>query len=72
MEIRLVLFFDNPVMGVGQGNYPWHVGEIEEEMGVQWQTRSLSGRAAHSLYFTLLPELGLIGTLIYFLIVVFS
>ena len=39
-------------------------------MGVQWQTRSLSGRAAHSLYFTLLPELGIIGTFLYVAIIV--
>lgn len=65
------IFLNNPVMGVGQGNYPWHVGNIEEEKGIQWQTRSLSGRAAHSLYFTLLPELGLIGAILYAAIIVF-
>ena len=71
-KIAWYQFLENPIIGVGQGNYPWNVGEIEKKMGIQWQTRSLSGRAAHSLYFTLLPELGLIGTLIYFLIVIFS
>ncbi len=59
------IFLDNPIVGVGQGNYPWHVGKTEDEMGVQWQERSLAGRAAHSLYFTLLPELGLIGTFLF-------
>ena len=65
------MFLDNPIVGVGQGNYPWHVGITEDELNMQWQTRSLSGRAAHSLYFTLLPELGVIGTLLYLAIIVF-
>jgi O-antigen ligase len=66
------IFTENPVVGVGQGNYPWHVGKTEGEMGVQWQKRSLAGRAAHSLYFTLLPELGLVGTILFVLMIAFS
>jgi O-antigen ligase len=66
------IFINNPIVGVGQGNYPWHVGKTEDEMGVQWQTRSLAGRAAHSLYFTLLPELGLIGTFLFASMIVLS
>jgi len=59
------MFKENPVVGVGQGNYPWRVGEMEEKLGVDWKTRSIKGRVAHSLYFTLLPELGLLGTFLY-------
>jgi O-antigen ligase len=59
------IFLQNPIIGVGQGNYPWHVGKTEEALGVDWQGRSLAGREAHSLYFTLLPELGLIGTFLF-------
>lgn len=66
------IFLDNPIIGVGQGNYPWRVGETEDMMGVQWQTRSLAGRAAHSLYFTLLPELGIVGTILFVCLIVFS
>lgn len=66
------MFLDNPVIGVGQGNYPWRVWDMEQKLGVQWQERSLAGRAAHSLYFTLIPELGIVGTLIYIFMVVFS
>ena len=66
------IFLNNPVIGVGQGNYPWNVGETEKEMGVLWQTRSLSGRAAHSLYFTILPELGAVGTIIFALFIIYS
>jgi len=66
------IFLDNPVIGVGQGNYPWHVGKVEEELGVLWQTRSLAGRVSHSLYFTLLPELGIIGVLLFSFMIAYS
>ena len=66
------IFLNNPIIGVGQGNYPWTVGGAEEEAGILWKTRSISGRAAHSLYFTLLPELGLIGTLIFIGMIIYS
>ena len=65
------MFLDNPILGVGQGNYPWNVIEQEEKMGILWKTRSLGGRAAHSLYFTLLSELGLVGTVLFSLIIIY-
>lgn len=57
------MFLDNPLFGVGQGNFPWAIGEYMG--GRTWQTKSLAGRQAHSLYFTLLPELGLVGVMIF-------
>jgi O-antigen ligase len=66
------MFLENPIIGVGQGNYPWNVGETEEQQGVTWKTRSIKGRAAHSLYFTLLPELGIVGSILYVLMIFFS
>ncbi len=53
------MFLANPVFGVGQANFPWTIGDYLG--GRTWQTKSLAGRQAHSLYFTLLPELGLVG-----------
>ena len=69
------MFLDNPIMGVGQGNFPWEfkkyeflvTGDDEPFLG-----RSVAGRVAHSLYFTLFPELGLIGAIIFFAIVYYS
>jgi O-antigen ligase len=59
------MFVDNPVLGVGYGNYPWTVTPYQmadpELRNIRW----LGGRVAHSLYFTLLPETGLIGTILY-------
>lgn len=57
------MFLANPMFGVGQGNFPWTIGDYLG--GRTWQTKSLAGRQAHSLYFTLLPELGLVGTIIF-------
>lgn len=57
------IFTANPFFGVGQGNFPWTIGEYMG--GRTWQTKSLAGRQAHSLYFTLLPELGLVGVIIF-------
>lgn len=58
------MFLANPIVGIGQGNFPWTIGEYLA--GRTWQTKSLAGRQAHSLYFTLLPELGLVGFCVFF------
>jgi probable O-glycosylation ligase (exosortase A-associated) len=58
------MFLDNPILGVGPANYPVRAAEYEtgtsDEIGYH-----MWGRVAHSLYFTLLPELGSIGTIIF-------
>jgi O-antigen ligase len=61
------MFLDHPILGVGVQNYPWRVAEYELKSG-DYDPRSmrlLGGRVAHSVYFTLLPELGITGTLVY-------
>ncbi len=66
------MFVDNPILGVGAGNYPWtvHVYQLRRSM-FSSEEKVLGGREAHSLYFTLLPELGLVGVVL-FLGVLFS
>ncbi|MCS6316244.1 MAG: O-antigen ligase family protein [Nitrospira sp.] len=64
------MFLANPVFGVGQANFPWTIGEYLG--GRTWQTKSLSGRQAHSLYFTLLPELGLVGVILFSTMIYFN
>jgi O-antigen ligase len=59
------MFLEHPIMGVGQGNFPWNVGDYEQEHGLSFHQRSMAGRQAHSLYFTLIPELGLIGIVLF-------
>lgn len=55
------MFKDNP-LGVGPGNFLVRFDEYQPES----MPHSMWGRAAHSLYFTLLPELGIPGAIIYF------
>jgi O-antigen ligase len=58
-------FKHNPILGVGQGNMPIVFGKYQkDESGESYWDRDYFGRAVHSVYFTLLPELGLAGTLI--------
>lgn len=66
-DIGLQMFYDNPLWGVGVENYPWNVSEYQH-LSSMWDPNtmhSLAGRQAHSLYFTLIPELGLIGSTVY-------
>ena len=63
------MFKDYPVFGVGPGNFPWRFAEYEPQE--KYHGRSHGGRAAHSLYFTLIPEFGITG-IICFSIMIFS
>lgn len=67
-RLAWVVFLDNPVIGVGQGNFRWNSARYQDKVGL-FDGRSMAGREAHSLYFTLLPELGMVGTFIYALMI---
>src|SRR5213075_2121097 len=61
------MFLDNLIVGVGAGNFPVRVSEYElksEEFDPAVQHLH-GGRVAHSLYFTLIPEYGLVGIFLY-------
>lgn len=66
-EMGWDMFLDNPILGVGTNNYPWnvHIYEMHSKDFDSGSMRMHGGRAAHSLYFTLIPELGLAGTIVY-------
>ncbi|MFH0810736.1 MAG: O-antigen ligase family protein [Pseudomonadota bacterium] len=55
------MFKDNCIIGVGPGNYNWNVQQYEPPGGFRGQ-KYRGGRPAHSFFFTLLPELGMVGT----------
>lgn len=55
------MFLDNP-LGVGGNNFQWRFHEYQGDNFL----RGMGGRVAHSLWFTLIPELGIIGIIIYF------
>jgi O-antigen ligase len=62
-------FLDHPIMGVGPYNFQFQTTDYESEHEKE-RGHHMWGRVAHSLYFTLLPEYGIIGTLLYFGIVI--
>jgi len=57
------MFIDNP-LGVGGNNFPIR---FEEYQSGEFK-RGMWGRVAHSLWFTLIPELGIPGIIIYFML----
>jgi putative inorganic carbon (hco3(-)) transporter len=57
------MFEDHP-LGVGPDNFPIHFHDYQSNRF----TRNMWGRAAHSLWFTLLAELGIPGVILYVLI----
>ena len=61
--IGFEMFLANPIMGVGQGNFPYVFHDYESTR--TFHGKSVAGREAHSMYVTLLAELGLVGTGLY-------
>lgn len=68
-KIAWRMFLDNPILGVGPANYQYNnfFYEDEKETSRGYHTW---GRVAHSVYFTLLPEYGIVGTVLFFIIVI--
>jgi putative inorganic carbon (HCO3(-)) transporter len=60
------VFLDNPVFGVGEGNFRYYYPQYSEEVGLKPATEE---RSAHSLYFEILAENGFVGALIFLSIV---
>lgn len=61
------MFLDHPILGVGPKNFGMWLSDYYIQYGSKGPEH-MWGRAAHSVYFTLLPETGIAGTLIFFLI----
>lgn len=61
------MFQDYPLFGVGPGNFPWRFAEYEP--AEKYKGWSHGGRAAHSLYFTLIPEWGALGVICFSLMI---
>ncbi len=61
------MFLDNP-LGVGGYNFQVRFPEYQSKEF----TRNMWGRAAHSLWFTLFPELGILGIYIYFVLLYYN
>lgn len=66
-KLGLMMYKSNPILGVGAGNYPWTVSNYERQLPPDqiFRGQLSGGRVAHSVYFTLLPELGTAGLIIF-------
>ena len=60
--IGMDMFYANPIIGIGQANFPWAFSSYEASQ--TFNGRSFAGRAAHSAWVTLISELGLVGIVI--------
>ena len=70
-RIATYMFMSYPLTGVGPNNFRWRIQEFETNEIIQKYGHSLGGSAfTHSLYFELLAELGIVGVIIFGLIVV--
>lgn len=61
------MYKQNPVVGVGAGNFPWTVHLYEAQLPPEkiFRKRYSGGFLCHSVYFTSLSELGTIGTALF-------
>jgi O-antigen ligase len=57
--IGMEMFFYNPIIGVGQSNFPWTFDIYQGSR--TFHEKSIAGRQAHSAWVTLVSELGLAG-----------
>jgi len=67
-KIAWRMFLDHPVVGVGPANYQFnnYFYEDQKETGRGFH---VWGRVSHSVYFTVLPEYGIVGTTLFFMII---
>lgn len=63
------MYYANPVLGVGINNFQWNADQYQSEEQRERLGRDLAGTVAHSVYFTVLAELGSWGGLLYLLLV---
>jgi putative inorganic carbon (hco3(-)) transporter len=70
--IAIDMFWANPLFGVGLNNYPFNVGHYMSAELLEKEGRSYMGTVAHSVYFTILSEIGAFGSLLVAAIVYYS
>jgi|CXWL01.1.fsa_nt_gi O-antigen ligase len=66
------MFYSHPIFGVGFGNFPYVTHLYQSEEIFQLVQRTIGGNVAHSLYFTVLAELGLAGIIVFVLILIYN
>ena len=59
------MFLDHPITGVGTGNFGIRAADYEDKWRAETTGHHVWGRAAHSLYYTLLAEQGIVGVALF-------
>ena len=73
-KVSTRIFLANPVFGIGQGNTPFQIDDYKGRDSY-WERegkRAIGGRVVHSVYFTLIAELGLFGIVVFALLIKLS
>lgn len=63
------MFRDNPVLGVGVGNYNTYYQIYARKLGLEWRT---TDRSAHNLYLEVAAERGILGLIVFGGIIAFT
>jgi O-antigen ligase len=63
------MFRDNPVLGVGIGNYNSYYQVYARKLGLEWRT---TDRSAHNLYLEVAAERGVLGLIVFATIIAFT
>lgn len=63
--VAVRMFADHPILGVGVGNYPAYYQQYSRSVGLDPRTEA---RQAHNLFLEITSELGLVGILVFLLI----
>jgi len=67
------MFLANPVIGVGPGNYRWNIGDYQSAEQLEKFGHPLTASVVvHSTYFEILAELGLVGMLLFLILLLKS
>jgi len=66
------MFLDHPIAGVGTNNFGTRAVEYEDKWRAETTGHHVWGRAAHSLYYTLLAEQGIIGVTFFVLMIAWA
>jgi O-antigen ligase len=72
-KIAFRQYLDNPILGVGGGNFPWEMGKYQgSDMWNKYGRNMSANMVTHSLYFELLAEEGSCGAILVAMLIYFT
>ena len=67
--VGINMFLDNPIIGVGMGNYNSKYQQYSSQLGLDFR---IEARSAHSLYLEILSERGLLGMISFIIMIYYT